>query len=148
MPCTNGDAGHCGTNYSRSIPKLPAWGTFEKVFLLANASRFARVRSYIGNHGAGRWWLDDFRIRRLDSALLNVVRVNGSTDVTLVSDVSDGAGKRGKPVQYEIGKDFTVLDPVTPLDSTGENFSALQPTVIKRVSGGAIPTAEVRSAMR
>ena len=77
----------------------------------------------------GSWRLDDVRLERTNSALQNVVRVPGETDVRAV-DAATGA-------PLVLGRDLDVVDPPTPNRAgRNANFSWLVPYRIVRVGGG------------
>ena len=52
----------------------------EQTFMTMPNARFIRIRSYVGGWGAGQWWLDDFRLERVDGQLKNVVSTCEETE--------------------------------------------------------------------
>jgi hypothetical protein len=127
IPCKGGDARHCTVwHESTGIPRLPAWGRYQTNFMTMDDAKFLRVRSYVSGWGAGQWWVDDFKISRVDGLLKNVI-VTPSAAVNVTSGACNG--------QCSEGHDFTV-EP-TPLDPAG-NFSQLQPLHIRRSDAGRL----------
>lgn len=134
VPCVQGDNGingsHCGGS---AIPQLPEWGRFTSTFITMPSARFLRIRTWVGGWGAGQYWVDDFRVERVDGALKNVIRPPALTDL-----VVEAGGAR-----YEEGRDYTMEEPPTAIDAGG-NFSALQGLVVRRAAGSRIaPRAAV-----
>ena len=50
LPCPGGDARHCG---SRPTPTLPAWGDNSKTFMTLPTAKYIKIRSYVAGWGAG-----------------------------------------------------------------------------------------------
>ena len=118
------------------------------------------------SHSEGQWWLDDFKLERLDGELKNVVQTRLSSIVVKesvatatatatataaieasASAVAAAAAPAASapaapaPSIYKLGEDYTVVEP-TPtssvLDPLG-NFTNLKSFEIKRVASGRIP---------
>jgi hypothetical protein len=123
VPCTNGDHGHC---HGDAIAELPAWTDLYTNFMTMPTARYIKIRSYVAGWGAGQWWLDDFKLERVDGELKNVIQT-GATDL-IVADSSTGK-------QYTAGVDYTVTP--AALSMVG-NFSELLPFAVKRVANGNI----------
>jgi len=95
-----------------------------------------------------QWWLDDFRLERIDGMLKNVIRTN-MTDLSVTMTTTENsravsAAEKtggvpyggGDTVQYKLDRDYSIKS--SPLDSEG-NFSSLEPFVVQRLPGGKIP---------
>lgn len=123
IPCVGGDARHCTVwHESSGIPRLPEWGRFSTNFMTAPTSKFLRIRSYVSGWGAGQWWVDGFKITRVDGTLKNVI-------ITPSAQLNVSSTDCGSEQVCEHGRDFT-FEP-RPLDPMG-NFSRLQPLRIRR----------------
>jgi hypothetical protein len=134
-----------GTNGGATTIHLPAGTTgwrqyFQPVYTAAD-TRFLRISSAIDTASFGTVWLDDFELRRMNGALVNVVRT-GDTDIRVSSQ--DGL------VVYRENEDYRILDGELNYGSVaGESayrfYPLDRPTRIELVPTGTIdPSSTVR----
>lgn len=96
--------------------------------MTAPTSKFLRIRSYISGWGAGQWWVDSFKIARVDGELKNVI-------ITHNAKLNISSTECGESQVCEAGRDFA-FEP-QPLDPMG-NFSKLQPLQVRRVASSRL----------
>lgn len=99
--------------------------------MTAPTSKFLRIRSYVSGWGAGQWWVDDFKITRVDGTLKNLI-------ITPSAQLNVSSTDCGSEQVCEHGRDFTFVPQA--LDPMG-NFSRLQPLRVRRA-----PSSRLRNA--
>ncbi len=118
---------------STNVENSDDWKEYHFTLRTASETRYAKIYSRVMHDGMGTWWLDDFKVYRLDGALFNVIRTN-STEITLRS--VDGN------VMHTEGVDYAIENSSDPNKVAYFELRDRMPYRIRRLPGGSISNGE------